>query len=172
MANIEWIEPITNRTQADVNYVKTLNTKIRKNGFSNLTTEEQEAWKNGLIGALNAVDLNRIENNIKYLHEVLFSYGYLSVIQEKTEEWEISSLPMKTELERIKSNLENIINNYNTPKQSVPQSVDYPTYATINELEQVIFQLNNMIGLMEKSFRYCGTFYCGESLILPEGGIF
>ena len=35
-------------------------------------------------------------------------------------------------------------------------------YNQANILEQILFELDELFTLYEKSLRYCGTFYCGE----------
>ena len=62
-----WITPIINRTQADVDLV----IEYGNIGYNNLTPEQKAVWDAGMIGALNAKDLNRIELNIQYLANLL-----------------------------------------------------------------------------------------------------
>ena len=70
----EWITPINNRTQEDVDKVKMYD----ELGYENLDTSQQQEWISGMIGALNATDMNRIENNISYINELLSVRGETS----------------------------------------------------------------------------------------------
>ena len=70
---MSWIAPITNRTQEDVDLV----IQYEKIGYDNFTTEQKVVWNAGMIGALNASDLNRIEGNIQYLANLLGVKGLI-----------------------------------------------------------------------------------------------
>lgn len=56
--------PIIDRTQTDVEFAKLLKSK----GWQNLTDEEKEQWRNGLKGALNLKDVQRVLNNLEYIN--------------------------------------------------------------------------------------------------------
>lgn len=62
MATVNYITPITNRTQADVEYAR----------------QHQSDLTNKNIGAWNYTDLNRICNNLKYAAEYMYEQGFLS----------------------------------------------------------------------------------------------
>lgn len=61
MASVNYITPITNRTQADVDYAKTHQ--------NDLVNKNKGAW--------NYTDLNRICNNLKYAAEYMYEQGFL-----------------------------------------------------------------------------------------------
>ena len=61
MASVNYITPITNRTQADVDYAKTHQ--------NDLVNKNKGAW--------NYTDLNRICNNLKYATEYMYEQGFL-----------------------------------------------------------------------------------------------
>lgn len=61
-----WIEPITDRTISDVNYVKELKTK----GWDNMSNAEKVEWMSGLKGSINRSDYDRIKNNILLLSDI------------------------------------------------------------------------------------------------------
>ena len=56
-----WEPPVTDRTQADVNYAK----ELIVIGWNNMTAEQRSEYLAGLKGCLNTSDLSRIENNIQ-----------------------------------------------------------------------------------------------------------
>ena len=60
---INGIKLITDRSNSDVEIAKAL---IKK-GFQNITDEEKQLFLNGLKGAYNYTDFNRVESCVKYL---------------------------------------------------------------------------------------------------------
>lgn len=162
-----WITPITNRTRKDVERAKALNDKISEFGWSRLTIDEQEEWARGLIGCLKCEDLNRIEQNSAYLSQVLYSYGYGFNDLVAHPDWQATDFPYSAEMERIRSNVQGLISAYYEQMVSLPSSLENPTHEVINDLESVIMLIKQMIGSMEQGFRYCGTFACGQEVVLP-----
>ncbi len=161
----EWVEPIWTRALQDVSYAVALNNKIKNTGWDSLTAQEKDAWIAGLVGCLNAVDLNRIEGNTAYLSDLLNERGYTQVITEKTD-WGMQDYPISAEMERVLGNIETLINNYHPVEVPLPESLDKSTYQTINAVERVLGLMKDMIHRMEKEYRYAGTFAAGQDLIL------
>ena len=62
MATVSYITPITNRTQADVEYAR----------------QHQHDLVNKNIGAWNYTDANRVCNNLKYAAEYMYEQGFLT----------------------------------------------------------------------------------------------
>lgn len=164
-----WLEPITDRTSGDVAYAKQLNNKFRSNGsFDSFTEEEKEKWLSGLKGCLNAIDLNRIEGNTEHLKNLLLSYGYTTNSLGYKTDWTVSDFPYVKELERIRQNVQYLVDGYYIQKKKIPNSSSQPTYVQLNDIEEVLFLLNQMINVMVQNFnRICGTFVSGQSTILP-----
>ena len=54
--SVTWIKPVTDRTQDDVEYAKSL----LKKTWKTLSESEKEEYLNGLKGCLNLADLERI----------------------------------------------------------------------------------------------------------------
>lgn len=113
-------------------------------------------------GFMNYHDLNRIETNCKFLAEVLIGYGYPVVVVTKTD-WKRTDFPYLSELERIAGNIQLLKDNFyalpTTP--ALPDNLEVMYYYKLNDIEKILFDLNSVIDLMIKSFRYCGTFYAG-----------
>lgn len=61
-----WVEPVTDRTQEDVDHAKELIA-----GWHSLTEGQKAEYLAGLKGCLNSTDLERMENNIQILIDVL-----------------------------------------------------------------------------------------------------
>ena len=136
-----WIEPIIDRALSDI---------------QNLTDK----------GYLNYTDLNRIEANAQYLHEVLLAYGYSQNPTTKTD-WVMSDFPYLTEMERVRANVAEIVSGYYAQDTTVPTSIESLTWQKLNDLESVLLETKEMIARMEQSFKYVGTFYAGQEVILP-----
>lgn len=100
-----WISAIFDRKQSDVDYLKTLIAKLSSYGYSSFTDEEKAFWNSGTSkGALNANDLNRIENNIKFISDELISYGMDNIISNRSSEWLISDILYSNDITRIINN--------------------------------------------------------------------
>lgn len=186
-----WVEPIYNRKQDDVDYVRYLNNKIAKNGLASLSSRELTEWVAGdLIGSLNFRDLNRIESNIQYLSAILNVYGYNQSMTHKLN-WTITDFPYLKELRRIIFNIQVLIDAYHHPMLGgmcwadleqytwadleqmswaslEPIPIDLPDpagqldYVKVNNMERLLFELKDMVRRMELELMRCGTFSCGE----------
>ncbi len=144
------IPPITDRTKTDADYA-----------FAHPDNPEN------LKGALNSSDLNRIETNCQYLSGQLNSYGYSVSIQTKTD-WSRPDFPYQSEIDRIRDNVNALIDCYNKmPGSPEIRYVDTLDWADANSLEQNIKNIDTLLQQMIAGFRYSGTFYSGQEVILP-----
>lgn len=141
-----WETPIYDRTLADATYAK-----LHQGSTENLK------------GALNISDLNRIERNTVYLHNVLAGYGYIVDI-ETHGDWTIRDLFYLTDMDRIRQNVINIVDGFSvlgtTP--TIDLGNYYLTVTDVNDVEEVLHDLNFLLENMVAEFRYCGTIYAGE----------
>lgn len=62
-----WQDPVTDRTQADVDRLK----ELRDLGYDGMTAAERQEYGSYHKGALNKTDLERVENNVQILLDVL-----------------------------------------------------------------------------------------------------
>ena len=69
---VEWIEPITDRSQTDVDRLAYL----RSLDYSKLTSAQKAEWDQDSKGALNKSDLVRILNDIALLYE---TFGFTTL---------------------------------------------------------------------------------------------
>lgn len=157
----EWIPPIWQRTQNDVD----LAARLSRTPWRRFTDSEKNAYLAGLIGALNYYDLNRIEHNTEYLAAALRAYGYGPNRSLHNTGWEEGTYPYRSELERVRANTQTLIDIYYEQGVDIPGSIDRPVYTDINAIERMLQLMYEMIGRMEQSFTYCGTMYCGEVLL-------
>ncbi len=134
-----WIEPIVDRNAQD------------------LREQNERAY-------LNYFDLNRIEQDTEYLHDVLLAYGYSQQVVCKTD-WVMADLPYIAEIERTRSNILNLLNGYYTQETELPTSLAGLTWRKLNAVEQNLKLMYEMIGRMEESFKRCGTFHAGQGVV-------
>ena len=156
MAN--WLDPVFDRTEADVNFAK----------------EQIALWRNklepvsdsyALKGCLNISDINRIEENVQYLSDVLNELGYPQGAY--TKRWGKDNLPNVGDVRRILFNVELLLDAYyKTPgAPSVPGSMS--AYTDINAIEENLYNIKQLLDIMTASFRKSGTFQSGSIRMLP-----
>lgn len=114
-------------------------------------------------GYLNAVDLNRIENNLEYLSGRLNEFGYNQNVTTGT--WYMEDINKLRQLERIRLNLAEIVSVYYPQGADVPISLNKPAHTTINSVEQILHEMRQMIEIMRRSFKRCGTFHSGQEVV-------
>ncbi len=133
-----WIEPIVDRNAQD------------------LREQNERAY-------LNYFDLNRIEQDTEYLADMLNEYGYNQTITHKTD-WIMSDFPYSAEMERVRANVSRLLEVYHLQEVSLPTTLIKIDWQKLNAVEQNLKLMYEMIGRMEQSFRYCGTFYSGQGV--------
>lgn len=134
-----WIEPIVDRNAQD------------------LREQNERAY-------LNYFDLNRVEQDTEYLHDVLLAYGYSQQVDCKTD-WLMADFPYITEIERIRLNILNLLNGYYTQETDFPTSLAGLAWRKLNAVEQNLKLMYEMIGRMEESFKRSGTFHAGQGVV-------
>lgn len=149
---MEWVY---DRSQKDVDRAIELNTKY-VSGV--ITEEEKEEWAAGLKGALNAVDLNRIESNIA----TIAAYVAASV---KTRAWTAADIPRESDFLRIRNNVQSIKDAW-IGLSSTPEIPAQPlnTYLKWNDIERILYDIYFVYERTVKSYDYCG-----EELFAGEG---
>ena len=51
---------------------------------------------------------------------------------------------------------------------SLPENMEIPDIAKMNAVEEVLVELKAAADLIIQSWKYCGTFSCGQDLVLPQ----
>ncbi len=156
-----WINPVYDRTQADVDYAKLKIAQWASGYFPNDSTFVMD-----LKGSLNASDLNRIEGNMQYVYERYIIAGMIVPINIKTN-WESSDIPVVSDILRIVNNLSALVNAFvlHPHAPEIPASIS--TYVDANAIEEHLFLLKQMLDLRELSLQKSGMFFCGSRRILP-----
>lgn len=146
----EWIAPVYDRTEEDVEYAKAYNKSPSESAASEYK------------GALNASDLNRIEGNCAYLSELLHGCGYTSHVTVKTD-WVMTDFPTLTEFTRIRDNITELMRAYAQAEDMPDMRTDSRTdYVEINNMEFDLYRINEMIANMKAIYIYSGELYGGE----------
>ena len=149
---MNWIQPVIDRTQSDIDYAIFIIGKIRS---GNYTQDEFYIWNNGLKGCWNLSDTERISTNIKFLGSFLkIELPELELVEIPTESWfnELTNI-----LGILKSSYSTNDITENIPEQPIT------TYDKLNTVENILFEIHRII--TNKVFHYCGeNYYCGDSL--------
>lgn len=142
----EWISPIYDRTQADVDYA------ISQIKSGNNASEYK--------GCFNVTDITRIENNSRYIADRLNVLKYTNSITTKT--WSMYGLPNITDVNRLINNVSALITAYYKPADAPSLPSTLLTYEQVNALEKNLYMIKHLLDEEENEFRHCGTFNCGE----------
>lgn len=157
----DWIEPITDRTAADVK------------GLDSGSPEYQK-------GALNADDLNRIEGNYRYILEhletdaIFIPHAYRNR-QETTinpdgtatkttyTDWREHNLPWLSEINRIRANYNALVRLFLVGLGlPVLAESNYLDWQEVNDWERIAAVGKTIFENMEQEYRRCGAYTCGE----------
>lgn len=150
-----WFVFIYDREEKDVLRVKELNGKYLDR---TITKEEKEEWMAGIKGALNVLDLQRIEWNTRLIGE--FELLKLTV---KIKGWKHGDIPKVSDFVRILDNVQKIRAAWalmsgtpNTPTQPLT------TYQKWNDIEKIMHDISFTYGRSVEDISYCGELYAGE----------
>lgn len=150
---------ITDRTQLDVDRVNVLARK----GWERMTPEEQAEWKNGLKGAYNCTDLNRVQSAVRYLQDRFAGVGY-SIELSELKTWTEQDVPTLTELQNYLADLSAIRNVLTLLKTTppAPDTIVGFTYVKANNIEQILLDVDMLLSNMIAGFLYSGDIFGGE----------
>ena len=158
-----WIEPIFDRTSDDVLKVQTYDTI----GFKYLSNEQKIEWMNGLKGALNFKDLNRIENNMEF-----FANLYEIENMNFKTNWSYADIPSRLDFQRIVDNLKVLVNRGKVLK-TTPKIPDLPlnSYQKINDLEKILYDLywvyeNGSLAFARNDEKFKSELYSNDNITI------
>lgn len=150
---------VTDRTQFDVDRVN----ELVKKGWENMTSEERSEWENGLKGAYNSSDLNRVQSAVRYLGDRLAVAGYpLDLSEAKT--WTAQDVPTQTELANYLADVRAIRGAFTLLKTTppTPETMVGLNYIRANNIEQILWDVDILLSNMIASFVYSGDIFGGE----------
>ncbi len=139
-----WIEPIYDRTRADVDLIRLDPT--------NANTK----------GAYNYTDLNRIEVDCEYVaNEYNKKYASFEPLNLKIKtDWKVTDIPTITELNRIRNNIKTLMEAVNDNLEQI-EFTNTMDYKKANILEKNLSIIKYVIEFYKKELRTCNMFYCG-----------
>ena len=152
---------ITDRTLSDVQRWLYL----RNKGYDKMTAAEKTEWNNGLKGAYNITDLNRVGNALKYLQNRLVEAGYLVGIEftPKTDWNGTETITTADFAEYINAvaTVRGALSRLSTTPPAPPNtgSLDFQG---ANDIEQILIDVEYLINKMQEKPLYCGELYTGE----------
>ena len=152
---------ITDRTQADVAYWRSL----KRKGYVAMTDEEKAAWNNGLKGAYNAVDLNRVGAALNHIRDRLYEAGYVRAdVFEARQDWRLEEIPSVAEMTEYLGYVSIIREAFGrfptTP--DVPGNPAVLDYRSANDIEQILVDVDGLITRMKDALYYSGDLFSGE----------
>lgn len=138
-----WEMPITNRTNEDVDRIE----EYDEIGYAYLDNGQKAEWLSGMIGALNATDLNRIESNQQFILNLLSGQYHLPF---KTN-WQMIDFVTENDEKRILNNLKVLMNPFDFDKSKLPET-PLNEFNKINTIESVLLDaFNDFNANIEKS---------------------
>lgn len=144
-----WQETVTDRSQSDVNRVL----ELLEKGWQNFSDNEKTEWSNGLKGAMNTADYERIQNNIQLLSDVLEIGLTVSAVPEP---------PTASFFDEILQNV-TAIREAHPAYTTTPENPTHPlnTYSKWNDIEKILTDVYTI--LLNNFCYYCGSeIYAGD----------
>lgn len=149
---------IKDRTAQDVARWKVLKAKP----YETMTASERSEWLSGK-GAYNYTDMNRVEDAVFYLNDLLAQYNYGVKLLDKRK-WTATDVPtvsdMTRYIENVKRIREALAQFSDTPP--TPASMQRLTYTVANNIEQILADVELLVANMVASFTVSGEIFGGE----------
>jgi hypothetical protein len=189
-----WLNPVYDRTLSDVSSLKQLSSEITALGWANTPIQKRVEWMLGetvnlfvvdgklktvdglnlkvgtgrIKGSINPIDLNRIQNNIVFLRDWLASdYGVNVVINETNPTWNRVTIPLISNVNIIRDNVNGLLNSgYKYMSTPVIRYSNPVNWSDANDIEKCLFDLYTILSQIPLSWKNCGTFNCGQGVIL------
>lgn len=153
------LQLITDRTQADVDYVRQLSAI----GWANMSASQRADWQSNLKGAYNASDLNRVGSAVNYVANRLGEQGYSVEVSPKTT-WQESDIPTEVDMEAYLSDVQTIRSVLPVPSSTppIPEDMAGLTYIEANNIEQILLDVDALVTEMINAYFYSDEISCGE----------
>ena len=150
---------VTDRTAADVARWRALHDK----GWAAMTPAERTEWSNGMKGAYNYSDMNRVESAVEYLVTLFADRGTNLTLTMKTD-WTNTSYPTRTDMARYFGNVEALRNATGVALNAPPTpTVDTRfDYQKANDLEKILLAVEEWLDSVNRSRYYSGELHSGE----------
>lgn len=160
------LDLIYDRTADDVAEVLRL---TQKAFAGTLTDEEKTMWLAGMKGAYDAIDMNRVAAAVSTLSGLLNAAGYKNEVsaQNFAEGEDSTKEKYSVYLSNVQTLRDAIAVRVTTPE--LPAADAKLDYIGANNIEKILADLDELLGWMTYSRKYCGTFAAGQT-ILPRKG--
>lgn len=110
-------------------------------------------------------DLNRVGGDMRYLADLLVSYGYTVTVTAKSD-WTAGGVPRSADMVTYIADLEALKSAfYGTT--ALPEGMERIDYRDANNIEKLLEEIETYINRMVAGFRKCGTFKSGQGVVLP-----
>lgn len=145
----EWITPVYDRNESDILEVK------------NNPQDELD-----LKGAFCCTDVNRTDNNARYIFDLLSAEGYHSSgITENSTPLTSDDKPTVSQINRLRQNLNNIITAWPPDREPFILSI-YLKYDEVNAWEKLLTDIKTEVMVMKENYIRCGTINCGGDRLI------
>lgn len=150
---------ITDRTQADVRRWEYLAAKR----YSDMTEEEHAEWDAGMKGSYNATDLNRVGAAVQYIANRFSGFGYGVTVNPK-QDWTMADIPTPDDMMEYLSDISTLREVFSVMPTTphVPDDMDRLNYMEANNIEQILKDIDLLLGHMVLAWFYSGDIYSGE----------
>lgn len=111
----------------------------------------------------NVSDLNRVGEAVLYLAERFTGYGYAVTVNPKTD-WTEDNVPTRKQLETYRQNIVELRRQL-TVMQSTPETPEtilFLDYLKANNIEQILFDLDQLLTKSREFQFFSGELYAGE----------
>lgn len=141
---------IFDRTSSDI---KLANDLIKK-GYQNLTDEEKAVWNTDLKGTLNASDLNRVGNALRYIEQYLKDMNYYRIEMSSRNDFEVNDIPLLEDLNKYLSDTEKVLEQLKSELyEEMPTTFQNWNYQKQNILEKNIYLIKQTIQSLEEGMQ-------------------
>lgn len=114
-------------------------------------------------GSMTIETLNRIENKQNELKNFFNSIGYWNV-QIKNKHWSHDEIFDISSFKRILENTETLKKSFFTFNSTPKTPTAKYHFSNLNDLEKILYDLEEMVMDVRSNYRECGNFYCGDDL--------
>lgn len=134
-----------------------------------LTDQEKTVWLAGMKGTYGAIDMNRVAAAVSTLSGLLTAAGYKNEVsaQNFVEGEDSTDEKYSVYLANVQTLRDAIAVRASTPE--LPAADAKLDFIGANNIEKILADLDELIGWMKYSQKYCGTFAAGQT-ILPRKG--
>lgn len=153
---------VRDRTAADVARVRYLLTRLAAGEATE--QERAEFLEPTMKGAYNYTDLNRVGAAISYMQDRLYTICGKVIYVTAKRDWTESDIPTLSDMATYLHDVSEVRGALNVPEGTppVPDDMDRLTHGEANDIEQIIWVVNELVMLIMLSWRYAGEYYAGE----------